>query len=60
MAFVYYNNGRNLGILSIGHGERVIDTCMHKSEQIKGIKGNEQEYNHKGITGACMTKNNAF
>ena len=31
-------NGRNLGILSIEHGERVINIFKHKSEEIKGIK----------------------
>ena len=30
-------NGWNLGILSIGHGKRVVNICMHKSEEIKGI-----------------------
>ena len=34
-------NGWNLGILSIGHGERVINICKHKSEEIKGIKEND-------------------
>ena len=34
-------NGRNLGILSIGHGERLINICNHKSEEIKGIKVNK-------------------
>ena len=38
MASVF--NGWNLGILSIGHGERVINICKHKSEDIKGIKEN--------------------
>ena len=40
MASVF--NGLNLCSLSIGHGERLIDTiCKHKSEEIKGIKENK-------------------
>ena len=39
MASVF--NGRNLGIFSIGHGERVINICKHKSDEIKGIKEND-------------------
>ena len=34
-------NGRNLGIFSIGHGERLINICNHKSEEIRGIKVNK-------------------
>ena len=36
MAFVF--NRQNSGILSIGHGDRVINISKHKSEEIKGIK----------------------
>ena len=39
MASVF--DGWNLGFLSSGHGERVMNICKHKSEEIKGIKENK-------------------
>ena len=46
MASVF--NGQNLGILSIGHGERVINIFKHKSEEIKGIKKTNKNINKRG------------